>query len=322
MPRPHRPADDPDAELLRGLFHRQAGLARRSQLLELGVTRQHVRARVRAGAWQVVAPEVISLDNGRLDTEQLRWRAVLHSPDAAWLSHGTGLAVCGLLGWEDGRVHLLTGRRQRPLRLSGVCVHQSDRLPGTVTDLSQGLPVVHGARATLDVAAAQPHPRLAAAAVIAALRQRICSPAELDAELAVCGRVRNKVAIREALRHAAGGAESVAEVDILTLIQRAGLPAPRRQVRIAGRRRDLVIDLPDGRILVLEVDGPQHDDPRARWVDARRDAELVALGYVVLRFPAYVLRTDPAGIVAQLRSIRVESERRAAASPSTRDQRS
>jgi very-short-patch-repair endonuclease len=312
MSRPRVPAVDPDSVLLAALFDRQAGLARRSQLLDLGVDRHHVAARVRAGAWQVVAPEVISLDNGRLDAEQRRWRAVLHCPDPAWVSHGTGLAVCGLSGWEGEQVHLLTGRRQRPLRLSGVRVHQSDRLPGPAPDLALGLPVVSGARATVDTAAAQPHPRLAAAVVIAALRQRICSIADLDDELAVCGRVRNKVAMREALRQAAGGAESVAEVDILTLIRRAGLPAPRRQVRIAGRRRDLVIDLPDGRILVIEVDGPQHDDPRARWVDAQRDAELVALGYVVLRFPAYVIRTDPASVVARLRQIRVESQRRAA----------
>jgi very-short-patch-repair endonuclease len=316
MPRPLAPDGSPELETL---LARQAGLARRSQLRSLGIDADHVAARVASGRWQLVAPEVVSTDNGRLDAEQCRWRAVLHCPDPAWVSHGTGLGVCGLTGWEDGRVDLLTGRRQRPLRLDGVCVHQSDRLPGGAPDLSLGLPVVSGARATLDTAAAQPHPRLAAAVVIAALRQRICTPAALDAELAVCGRVRNKVAIREALRQAVGGAESVAEVDVLSLIARAGLPVPRRQVWIAGRRRDLVVDLADGRQLVIEVDGPQHDDPRARWVDAQRDAELVALGYVVLRFPAYILRTDPGGVVARLRQIRVEAERRAARRPSMRD---
>jgi very-short-patch-repair endonuclease len=296
--------------LLADLFGRQAGLARRSQLLELGVSRHHVSARIRAGAWQVVAPEVISLDNGRLDVEQLRWRAVLHSPDPAWLSHGTGLAVNDLVGWENDRIHLLTGRRQRPLRLDGVCVHQSDRVPEAAPDLTLGLPVVSGARCTLDTAAAQPHPRLAGAVVIASLRRRITTAADLEGELAACGRVRNKVAIRAALRQAVGGAESVAEVDAVELIRRAGLPEPRRQVVIAGRRRDLVVDLPDGSVLVIEVDGPQHDDPRARWVDAQRDAELVALGYLVLRIPAYAVRAEAARIVAHLVTIRRNAERR------------
>ena len=70
--------------------------------------------------------------------------------------------------------------------------------------------------------------------------------------------------------------------------------------------------------LVIEIDGPQHDDPRARWVDAQRDAELIALGYVVLRIPAYAVRTDAAAIVAQLVEIRRAAERRAR---SMRDQR-
>ncbi|HET7901137.1 MAG TPA: DUF559 domain-containing protein [Candidatus Nanopelagicales bacterium] len=73
----------------------------------------------------------------------------------------------------------------------------------------------------------------------------------------------------------------------------------------------MVIDLPDGTRLVLEIDGPQHDDPRARWVDSQRDAELIALGYRVLRIPAYVVRTDPDRVVAQLRGIRLHAEQRA-----------
>jgi very-short-patch-repair endonuclease len=311
MPRPFLADLDPDGVHLSRLFARQAGLARRSQLHEVGVARHHVAARVRAGAWQVVAPEVISLDNGRLDTEQLRWRAVLHSPDPAWLGHGTALAIGGLVGWEADLVHLLTGRRQRPLRLAGVCVHQSDRLPDAPPDLSLGLPVVPGARATLDTAASQPHERLARAVVLAALRERITTAAALDAELAICGRVRHKVAVRDALRQGVAGAESVAEVDAVDLIRRAGLPSPRRQVRIAGRRRDLVVDLPDGSILVVEVDGPQHDDPQARWVDAQRDAELVALGYLVLHIPAYAVRAEAARIVTQLVTIRRHAEARA-----------
>jgi very-short-patch-repair endonuclease len=110
---------------------------------------------------------------------------------------------------------------------------------------------------------------------------------------------------------ALAGADALSEVDAEPLILRAGLPRPRRQVVIAGRRRDLVVDLPDGTLLVIEIDGPQHDDPRARWLDSQRDAELIALGYAVLHIPAYVLRSDPGRVVAQLTTIRRQAEQRA-----------
>jgi very-short-patch-repair endonuclease len=66
---------------------------------------------------------------------------------------------------------------------------------------------------------------------------------------------------------------------------------------------DLVVDLPDGRTLVIEVDGVHHDDPRQRARDAARDAALIAQGYLVLRIPVSELRVDPAGVVRRLRLI-------------------
>jgi very-short-patch-repair endonuclease len=303
---------------LAALLQRQEGLVRRSQLRDHGVERGHVRARVDAGRWQLVAPEVVSTDNGRLDRSQLLWRAVLHAPGPAWISHLSALARRGLTGWDRDDVHALTSRSSRPLPLAGVVVHLSDRVPLEPPDLEDGLPLVPVSRAALDAASTMPHPRIAAGLVIACLQQRITTVDELRAEVEAAGRVRHKRAVRDALDSARTGAHALSEVDAEELVRRAGLPRPRRQVVIAGRPRDLVVDLPDGRQLVIEIDGPQHDDPRARWVDAQRDAELIALGYVVLRIPAYAVRTDAAAIVAQLVEIRRAAERRAR---SMRDQR-
>ena len=296
------------------LFGRQAGLARRSQLALLGIDSDHVAARLAAGKWQLVAPEVVSADNGRLDAEQQRWRAVLHPPEPAWLSHLSALEQHGLQGWAPVGVHVLTSRRQRPLPLSGVVVHQSARAPGAPSALTRGMPMVSAARATVDSASGQPHPRLAAALVVACLQQRLVTASQIDEELLGCGRIRHKVAIRDALRAAGQGVDSLAEDDVVALVRRAGLPEPRRQAVIAGRRRDLVVDLPDGTLLVVEVDGPQHDDPRARWVDAQRDAEIAALGHLVLRLPAFAVRPEAARMVAQLRTIARNAELRRRAS--------
>lgn len=302
---------------LSSLVLRQEGLVRRSQLRDHGLTHGHVRARLLAGRWQMVAPEVVSTDNGRLDRRQLLWRAVLHAPGASWIGHLTCLAERGLEGWSRDQVHLLTGRSSRPLPLPGVVIHQSDRL-SEPPDLALGLPLVPAPRATVDAASRMPNARLAGALVLATLQQKVTTAPELDAELGATGRFRHKVAVRAAVASALAGADAMSEVDAEPLILRAGLPRPRRQVVIAGRRRDLVVDLPDSTHLVIEIDGPAHDDPRARWVDSQRDAELIALGYVVLHLPAYVLRSDPGRVVAQLVAIRHHAEQRAR---SMRDQR-
>ena len=294
------------------LLARQAGLARREQLRELGITRQAVANQVSAGRWRLVAPEVVTVDNGRLDADQLLWRAALHAP-VCWVGGRSALAFHGLEGYTPSEVHLLTPRRSRPLPLSGVVIHVSDRLPEDDPPADGGLPVTSVARATVDAAAWERWPRAAAGLALAAVQQRLARPQDVARELALAGRVRHRAVLREALGLAGGGAESMAEVDVVRLCRRAGLPEPARQVRILGRRHDLAVLLPDGRTLVIEVDGPQHGDVEARWADAAHDTDLAAAGVVVLRVPAYAVRHQADEVVRRLRGVWQ------AASPSRRD---
>ena len=292
------------------LLARQAGLARRSQLRELGVGRQAVANQVAAGRWRLVAPEVVSVDNGRLDDEQLLWRAVLHAP-IGWASGRSALAFRGLVGYPPRDVHLLTPRRSRPLPLPGVVVHVSARLPEPAPQLGSGPPVTTVARATVDAVAWERWPRAAAGLALAVVQQRLARPEEIGVELAVAGRVRHRAVLREALGLSAEGADSVAELDVLRLVRRAGLPEPARQVANLGRRHDLALQLPDGRTLVIEVDGPYHDVPEKRRADAEHDAALAAEGVVVLRVPGYAHRHHADQVVARLRQIWAVAARQA-----------
>jgi very-short-patch-repair endonuclease len=294
------------------LFRRQAGLARRDQLRQRGVTNDHVDVHVLAGRWAVVAPMVISADNGRLDHEQLLWRAALHGP-CGWIGGRSALAVDGLEGYPPARIHLLAPQQRRPDPLDGVIVHVSRRLPGDLPDLARGLPRTNPARSTVDAAAWDPHPRLAAGLVLAVLQQQIAIPEDILAELDVAGRVRHRAVVRRTIEDAVGGAESLTELDIEPLIRRAGLTVARRQVRSGRRREDIEVDLPDGTVLVIEVDGPQHDTPQARWADAARDADVLADGRLPLRIPAYAIRYEPDVVVARLRAIYEAARRRARA---------
>ena len=291
------------------LLSRQHGLARRSQLTAHGISESVVRAQLEARRWQLVAPEVLSVDNGRLDRDQQRWRAVLHPP-RAWLGGRSALEVLGLRGFEQDAVDVLVPRDARPRRLDGVVLHVSDRLDGLDPSLARGLPVVAAARAVVDAVAWSPHPRLAQGFVLDALRQRLTSVADVDAELARCGRIRHKVAARDALHAWDDGAESVAEMDVGPLLRRAGITTFRRQVRDGARRYDVEAVLADGTVLVVEVDGRAHDSAEPRWVDAWRDVETAAQGRIVVRVPAHAVRHDQARVVRALSRIAAAAEQR------------
>ena len=50
----------------------------------------------------------------------------------------------------------------------------------------------------------------------------------------------------------------------------------------------------------VEIDGEQHDEPRARWADMKRQNNLWVAGDRVLRFPAWLVRRHPAEVAAQV----------------------
>jgi hypothetical protein len=298
------------------LLRRQAGLARRAQLRALGITDGHVAAHIAAGRWQLVAPEVVSVDNGRLDHEQRLWRGLLHAPTGL-IGGRSALEVAGLSGYSPRDVHLLVPMANRPSRLAGVLVHVTRRWPADTPTHPQGLARTSVARATVDAAAWEDHPRKAAGLALAVVQQRLARPEDIAQELGRAGRIRNRAVVRDALIEAGVGAESLAEVDIIPLLHRAGLGPPARQLVIAGRRRDLAVSLADGRTLVIEIDGAQHERPESRWVDADRDAALVAADVPVVRIPAYAVRHVAGRVVARLRAINEAAEARVRLTPRT-----
>lgn len=111
---------------------------------------------------------------------------------------------------------------------------------------------------------------------------------------------------RAALAEIAGGADSLAELDLARLCRRAGLPRPRRQIRrqdSAGKIRftDCEWLLPDGRTLVLEIDGAFHMDVRHWQDDLARHRRLSAQDRVIIRCTARELRENPDQVAADLK---------------------
>jgi very-short-patch-repair endonuclease len=101
----------------------------------------------------------------------------------------------------------------------------------------------------------------------------------------------------------AGGSHSLGELDLLALCRQDRLPEPTRQVvrtDRAGRRRYLDAFFEEWRV-VVEVDGVHHLDVGQAWDDSVRANALELDGFVVLRYPAHVIRSEPARVAAEIR---------------------
>jgi very-short-patch-repair endonuclease len=91
---------------------------------------------------------------------------------------------------------------------------------------------------------------------------------------------------------------SEAERRLLTLIERAALPRPRTNTRVGRYEVDAL--WPETR-LIVEVDGFAFHGTRAAFErDRRRDADLTAMGFRVVRVTWRQLVDEPHLVVARL----------------------
>jgi very-short-patch-repair endonuclease len=87
------------------------------------------------------------------------------------------------------------------------------------------------------------------------------------------------------------------------------VPPTRQRIRYdaTGRRRylDLMWELPDGTIIILEVDGSFHLRTDIWWRDMKRERKIVVQGPTVLRCSTIEVRLDFADIAYDLRQVGV-----------------
>jgi hypothetical protein len=304
-----RPGSATDLRI-RAVAAPQHGVVTRSQLRTCGVSWETIEGQLAAGRWQQVGPLVIALSNGRLARDQVLWVAALQVGAKGCLAAATALEVHGFTGLgipETSVVHVVHPRASSVPPLDGLWVHESRRLRPEDIERRRSLPVTSAARSAIDRASWQPHPRLAYAMVAAAVQQRLTRPDLLAIELRRAGRIRHAHHLRLALADVTGGAQALGELDLTALCRRHGVQPPVRQ-RIRtdrhGRRRylDAEWELPQGRTVVLEVDGSHHMAAEHWTADMRRDRRLVldSPGSVVLRCTSSEVRLAGGDLVDDL----------------------
>jgi len=303
-----------DKPKLLELAKRQLGVLHRRQLDELDLTPGYVSAQLSARRWSAVGHKVVVLQNAPLQRDQLLWLAVLDAEGLVALGSHTSLELGGFtpIAREAREIHLVVTRGAKVSRFAGIRVHESRRLRPQDVIQRDGLPCTGVERSAIDAAAWQPFPRFACLMLAAVVQQRLTSAARLDAEMRTVGRVRHKAYMRLALLDIADGAQSLGELDLATLCRRFGLVPPIRQVirrDAAGRRRYLDAEwrLPNGEIVVLEVDGSHHLDVANWQADMKRERSVVVTRRRLLRATAFEVRLEAAVIAADLRALGVPS---------------
>jgi hypothetical protein len=280
----------------------------RKQLRAVGWTDSQIDHEVRYGRWQAPAWGVVALQNAPLTYDQRLWLGVLHAGQGAVLTHLTACRRAGL-EWkgDDETIHVLTPKGDLVAPVDGFVFHQTRRpystwLRGTPSGPPR-LPLDHAALLTAE---RDQFVRRAIGLLAACVQQRLTTAGRLLRTQRRIRKLRNGAVFAVALGDIEGGAQSFAEIDVGGLRTRAGLAQPVRQAirRDAdGRRRylDCEWELPDGRVVVLEIDGSFHLKVGNWWRDMKRERAVVLSRSTVLRCASIELRLEPWEITEDLR---------------------
>lgn len=284
---------------------RQWGLISRPQALACGMTRKAIAWRLNSGRWVRVLPNVYRIDGVPESWEQSLCAACLWAGDGSAASHGSAARLWGFNGFNGVNVEISTIRRRRDLHVD-VTVHRvSDPLEREI-EVLEGIPATSVRRTLLDLAGAR-HFRTERV-LDQALARDLTSLGQLwllYEEEWTRGR-RGIAILRELLAaRTPGAAPDDSELEFLMdqIVRQYGLPEPKRQFPIVLSFGTVHVDYcyPASR-LIIETDGyAWHSDRATFESDRRRDNELQALGWRVLRFTWAQLRWRPIEVVEMVR---------------------
>lgn len=297
---------------LEWLCYTQAGVVTWRQAADL-LGAGAVRHQVATGRWRRLCRGVLVTVTGQLGVDQHRWIAVLAAGPGAVLA-GLAAARADGLRRVDGQrrdaIDVLVPVQRRPAQLlrrlppelPAVFVHRTTHLPRQDRQVGRP-PRTTIARSLVDAAQWAVTDDEARSYIAAGCQQKLVLPEEILAVLERMPKLRRRSLVRQTAADAAGGAESLAEIDLVRLCRRFGLPVPNRQERrrdASGRVRYLDAYWPEFGLHV-EVDGAHHLEVGQWEADMRRQNEVWVRGDRILRFSGFQVRRRPAEVADQIR---------------------
>jgi predicted transcriptional regulator of viral defense system len=276
-------ATPPDVALAE-LARRQWGVVSAAQLRALGLDKDAVRRRARAGRLHRLHHTVYAVGHTVLKREGRWLAAVLACGQGAVLSHSSAAAHWGLLHTEAARIDVTTPRRRAGN--AKIRLHRSHTLIARDTTTHEGIPITSVPRTLLDLAATVRPDRLERA-LAQAQHLQIYDHRAIEDVLARANGHRGKAALAQATALDPKLTASEWEIRLLRLVRAAALPEPLV---------NLPLDAPDhgpcrpdfhwpSHRLIVETDGWESHKTRAAFEsDRAKDAALTAAGYRVVRF--------------------------------------
>jgi very-short-patch-repair endonuclease/predicted transcriptional regulator of viral defense system len=278
------------------LAARQQGVVARAQLVRVGLDPRAIDRRLEAGRLRRLHRGVYLVGHA-VGPWTREIAALLACGHGAVLSHWSAARLWSLLR-RDGAVDITIMDRAIDAK-RGVRIHRTTSLPKEEVRTRHGIPATSPARTVLDLAAqASAHELERAIAEVYA--QRL---ATRDDFLDLLSRHPGRRGTR-LLRDLVSGGETIAltrseaERRLLALVRRAGLPLPSTNARLHGYEVDFLWRF---QRLIVEVDGfAFHSSPVAFERDRRRDAQLIAAGYRVLRLTWRQIVNEPEATLVRL----------------------
>jgi hypothetical protein len=281
-------------EELASMAGRSHGVVTRSQLLEAGVTRREIAARIGCGSLLREHPGVYRVGHRAPSVAARYLASVLAAGEGALLS---GRAAAHLLGLVKGATPQPQVSTRTERRIEGVITHRSRRLDLRDAATVNGIPVTSVARTLVDLAAALPPDALARACHEAGVRYGT-TPAEVEAVLARRPTSPGAAKLRRILHGDVHVTLSKLEARFLEELKGAGLPLPTTNRPAGGRRVDC--RWPEHR-LTVELDGYRFHNSRYAWEqDRRREREARARGDDFRRYTYGDVFEHPASTLAEL----------------------
>jgi very-short-patch-repair endonuclease len=283
------------------LAKRQHGIVARTQLLELGLGRRAIAARIERDMLHEVFLGVYVFGPRRI-TRKGRWMAaVLAAGAGAVLSHRSAARLWRLLPPADGLIDVVCPP-ERIVRRKGI-VNHSFQLRDDERVLRDGIPVTSPFRTIFDLAAVLEMRKLERAFHEAEAREvtdRVSLPMLLERYPGRRG-TRKLQALLES-RQPAMVTRNDFEEAFLALVDSCGLPRPRMNADLAVRGRFYEIDaLWEAQRVAVELDSRSvHGTHKKFEGDRLRDRVLIAEGWKTMRVTWLQLRDEPREVVEDL----------------------